>query len=121
MRKYDLIELVVGINNKYKDVDRRLHLLWSEKMKLKEMHFTQSKEFTRMMGLKVQNEDEIASLSDQNHHLKIENNKFKENVLKLEVENVALILQVEEMESEKLQLNDNICKLHVDLLNLKRF
>ncbi|KAK1401551.1 hypothetical protein POM88_001156 [Heracleum sosnowskyi] len=119
MSKYDVIELVVGINNKYKDVDRRLHLLWSEKMKLEEMHYTQRKEFTRMMDLKIQNEDEITSLSDQNHHLKVENNKFKENVLKLEIENVALILQVEEMESEKLQLYNNICKLHVDILNWK--
>ena len=35
------------------------------------------------------------------------------------MENVSLIFQSEEMENEKLQINENICKLHVELLNLK--
>jgi hypothetical protein len=119
MSKYDLIELVVGINNKYEDADRKRRLLWSEKMKLEEIHHTQSKEFTRMMDSETKYEDEITSLKDQNNRLKIEVNNFKDNILNLEVENISLVLQAEEMENEKVQLNDNISKLHVDLLNLK--
>ena len=119
MNKHDLIELVVIYKNKYKDVEQRLHLLWSEKMKIEEIHHTQNKEYTRMMDSKVQEENEITSLKYQNHLIKIEVNKLQENILNLETENISLILKDEEMEHEKIQLNDNICKLHVDILNLK--
>ncbi|KAL8134595.1 hypothetical protein AgCh_009571 [Apium graveolens] len=119
MNKHDLIELVVSYKNKYKDVEQRFHLLWSEKIKIEEIPHTQNKEYTRMMDSKVQDENEITSLKDQNHLIKIEVNKLQENILNLEMENISLILKDEEMEREKIQLNDNICKLHVDLLDLK--
>ena len=37
----------------------------------------------------------------------------------MEIENISLILQNEELETEKQQLNENSRMLHVDLLNLK--
>ncbi|KAL8105311.1 hypothetical protein AgCh_029194 [Apium graveolens] len=119
MNKHDLIGLVVEYKSKYKDVDQRLHLVWSEKMKIEEIHYTQNKEYTRMMDSRVQDEKEITSLKDQNHLIKVEVNKLQENIINLEIENISLILKEEEMVHEKVQLNENICELHVDLLNLK--
>ena len=124
MPKADLVELVVGIHSRYKDLDKRLHLLWSEKMKLEEMHHNQSKEFTRMMDSKVQYENEISSLNEQNHLLKVEYNKQKENILKLEVENVSLITHAEELnylETEALKLKEENTKLKSQVVDQENF
>ncbi|XP_063941293.1 uncharacterized protein LOC135149496 [Daucus carota subsp. sativus] len=119
MSKSDLIDLLVHINNKYCDADQRFLSIWSEHEKLKNSSKDQQKELTRIKESMIKSEDEINSLNDQNDFLKLENNKYKDNITNLEVENVSLLLQAEELENEKLQLNENNCKLHVDALNLK--
>ncbi|XP_063945947.1 uncharacterized protein LOC135151428 [Daucus carota subsp. sativus] len=119
MTKSDLIDLLVHINSRYCDADQRFLSIWSEHEKLKSSSKDQQKELTRIKESMIKSEDEINSLNDQNDLLKLENNKYKDNITNLEVENVSLLLQAEELENEKLQLNENNCKLHVDALNLK--
>ncbi|XP_063941304.1 uncharacterized protein LOC135149506 [Daucus carota subsp. sativus] len=119
MSKSDLIDLLVHINSRYCDADQRFLSIWSEHEKLKNSSINQQEELTRIKESMIKCENELNSLNNQNDHLKLVNNKYKDNITNLEVENVSLILQAEELENEKTQLNENNCGLHVDLLNLK--
>ncbi|XP_063936203.1 uncharacterized protein LOC135147247 [Daucus carota subsp. sativus] len=99
MSKSDLIDLLVEMNERNNSVNQ--HTL------------------SRISELNLKNEEEVSSLCEQNDFLKNENNKYKDVVTKLEIENISLVLNTEELENEKLQLNENTRMLHVDLLNLK--
>ena len=99
MSKSDLIDLLVEMNERNNSVNQ--HTL------------------SRINELNLKHEEEISSLCEQNDFLKNENNKYKDVVTKLEIENISLVLNTEELENEKLQLNENTRMLHVDLLNLK--
>ena len=97
--KSDLIDLLVEMNERNNSVNQ--HTL------------------SRISELNLKHEEEVSSLCEQNDFLKNENNKYKDVVTKLEIENISLVLNTEELENEKLQLNENTRMLHVDLLNLK--
>nr|XP_017227813.1 PREDICTED: uncharacterized protein LOC108203408 [Daucus carota subsp. sativus] len=99
MSKSDLIDLLVEMNERNNSVNQ--HTL------------------SRISELNLKHEEEVSSLCEQNDFLKNENNKYKDVVTKLEIENISLVLNTEELENEKLQLNENTRMLHVDLLNLK--
>nr|XP_017228913.1 PREDICTED: uncharacterized protein LOC108204124 [Daucus carota subsp. sativus] len=99
MSKIDLIDLLVEMNERNNSVNQRT--------------------LSRISELNLKHEEEVSSLCEQNNFLKNENNKYKDVVTKLEIENISLVLNTEELENEKLQLNENTRMLHVDLLNLK--
>ncbi|XP_063935386.1 uncharacterized protein LOC135147042 [Daucus carota subsp. sativus] len=112
MEKGELIKLLVEVNTRYDYLDQLFLTTWSEKEKLEDIYQTQQKEFSRIKESKIKLEEEMVNLQDSFI-------KSKDAITKLEIENVALILETEEIKDEKLQLNENIQKLHVDLLNLK--
>ncbi|XP_063948083.1 uncharacterized protein LOC135152179 [Daucus carota subsp. sativus] len=116
MEKDELIKLLVEINTRYDYLDQLFLSTWSEKEKLEDVYQTQQKEFSRIKESNIKLEEQMVSLQDS---FNLDNNKTKNEITKLEVENISLLLQEEEMEDEKLKLNENIRKLHVDLLNLK--
>ncbi|XP_063941233.1 uncharacterized protein LOC135149438 [Daucus carota subsp. sativus] len=112
MEKGELIKLLVEVNTRYDYLDQLFLTTWSEKEKLEDIYQTQQKEFSRIKESKIKLEEEMVNFQDSFI-------KSKDAITKLEIENVSLILETEEIKDEKLQLNENIQKLHVDLLNLK--
>ncbi|XP_063938069.1 uncharacterized protein LOC135147938 [Daucus carota subsp. sativus] len=116
MEKDELIKVLVEMNTRYDYLDQLFLSTWSEKEKLEDLYQTQQKEFSRIKESKIKLEEEMVSLQDS---FNLDNNKTKNEITKLEIENISLLLQTKEMEDEKLKLNENLGKLHVDLLNLK--
>ncbi|XP_063942630.1 uncharacterized protein LOC135150298 [Daucus carota subsp. sativus] len=116
MEKDELIKVLVEMNTRYDYLDQLFLSTWSEKEKLEDLYQTQQKEFSRIKESKIKLEEKMVSLQDS---FNLDNNKIKNEITKLEIENISLLLQSKEMEDEKLKLNENIGKLHVDLLNLK--
>ena len=102
MSKSDFIDWVVEINKINSSSNQSTLSLWFEKENIENLNKTQEEELSRIKDLNLKNEEEISSFCEQNDILKNENNRIKDNIVRLEVENVSLVLQTEELENEKL-------------------
>ncbi|XP_063938003.1 uncharacterized protein LOC135147896 [Daucus carota subsp. sativus] len=99
MEKDELIKVLVEMNTRYDYLDQLFLSTWSEKEKLEDLYQTQQKEFSRIKESKIKLEEEMVSLQDS---FNLDNNKTKNEITKLEIENISLLLKSKEWKMRSL-------------------